>query len=94
MNNQVGVRLPWLDIAKGIAMVAVVFSHEFASVKPLVLLCNSFMLPLFFYVLRLLPFTGEIWYSGIFQKKSKNLIVALLYIGTDRIFVAYWHQWH
>lgn len=48
MNNQVRVRLSWLDIAKEIAMVAVVFSHEFASVKPLVLLCNSFMLPLFF----------------------------------------------
>ncbi|MCS2583387.1 hypothetical protein NXY00_08980 [Bacteroides sp. BFG-551] len=42
------MRLPWLDMAKGVAMVAVVFSHEFASIKPLVLFTNSFMLPLFF----------------------------------------------
>lgn len=43
-------RFLWLDLAKAIAMIAVVFSHEFASVKPLVFLCNSFMLPLFFLV--------------------------------------------
>lgn len=45
MDNK---RLPWLDVAKALAMIAVVFSHEFASVSPLVAIGSSFMLPLFF----------------------------------------------
>lgn len=94
MNNQVRVRLPWLDIAKGIAMVAVVFSHEFASVKPLVLLCNSFMLPLFFMCSGFCLSPGKYGIAEYFNRKAKTLllpyfvlglIVSLLHIGINGI---------
>ena len=94
MNNQVGVRLPWLDIAKGIAMVAVVFSHEFASVKPLVLLCNSFMLPLFFMCSGFCLSPGKYGIVEYFKRKARTLllpyfilglIVSLLHIGINGI---------
>ena len=75
MNNQVGVRLPWLDIAKGIAMVAVVFSHEFASVKPLVLLCNSFMLPLFFMCSGFCLSPGKYGIVEYFKRKARTLLL-------------------
>lgn len=94
MNNQVRVRLPWLDIAKGIAMIAVVFSHEFASVKPLVLLCNSFMLPLFFMCSGFCLSPGKYGIVEYFKRKARTLllpyfilglIVSLLHIGINGI---------
>lgn len=30
INQQAGNRMPWVDIAKAIAMIAVVLSHEFS----------------------------------------------------------------
>lgn len=87
-------RLPWLDIAKGIAMMAVVFSHEFASVKPLPLLCNSFMLPLFFMCSGFCLSPGKYGIAEYFTRKAKTLllpyfvlglIVSLLHIGINGI---------
>lgn len=87
-------RLPWLDIAKGIAMMAVVFSHEFASVKPLALLCNSFMLPLFFMCSGFCLSPGKYGIAEYFTRKAKTLllpyfvlglIVSLLHIGINGI---------
>lgn len=81
MNNQVRVRLPWLDIAKGIAMVAVVFSHEFASVKPLVLLCNSFMLPLFFMCSGFCLSPRKYGYTEYLKRKARTLLLPYLSLG-------------
>ena len=94
INQQAGNRLPWLDIAKGIAMVAVVFSHEFSSVKPLVLLCNSFMLPLFFMCSGFCLSPGKYGIAEYFSRKVRTLllpyfvlglIVSLLHIGINGI---------
>lgn len=74
-------RLPWIDIAKSIAMIAVVFSHEFASVTRLVISCNSFMLPLFFmcsgYCIS--PKKYNIWMY--IKKKTKVLLFPYLLLG-------------
>lgn len=94
MSTNNNKRLPWLDIAKGIAMVAVVFSHEFASVKPLVLLCNSFMLPLFFMCSGFCLSPGKYGIVEYFKRKARTLllpyfilglIVSLLHIGINGI---------
>lgn len=74
-------RLPWLDIAKAIAMIAVVFSHEFASVKPLVLLCNSFMLPLFFICSGFCLSPGKYKTSIYIKRKAKTLLLPYLGLG-------------
>lgn len=93
-NHQNKNRLPWLDIAKGIAMVAVVFSHEFASIKPLVLLCNSFMLPLFFMCSGFCLSPGKYGIAKYFKRKARalllpyfllGLIVSFLHIGINGI---------
>lgn len=87
-------RLPWLDIAKAIAMITVVFSHEFASVKPFVMLCNSFMLPLFFMCSGFCLSPKKYGKTEYLKRKSKTLllpylalglIVSLLHFGVDGI---------
>lgn len=75
------LRLPWLDIAKGIAMVAVVFSHEFASVKIMVLFCNSFMLPLFFMCSGYCISPRKYIFVDYIRKKIQNLLIPYLLLG-------------
>lgn len=91
-NHQNKNRLSWLDIAKAIAMVAVVFSHEYSSVKPLVLLCNSFMLPLFFMCSGFCLSPGKYSIGEYAERKARTLllpyfalglIVSLMHIGID-----------
>ena len=93
-NHQNKNRLPWLDIAKAIAMITVVFSHEFASVKPFVMLCNSFMLPLFFICSGFCLSPKKYGKTEYLKRKSKTLllpyfalglIVSLLHFGVDGI---------
>lgn len=74
-------RLPWLDITKAIAMTAVVFSHEFASVKPLVLLCNSFMLPLFFMCSGFCLSPGKYEILSYIKRKAKTLLLPYIGLG-------------
>lgn len=74
-------RLPWLDITKAIAMIAVVFSHEFASVKPLVLLCNSFMLPLFFICSGFCLSPGKYETLSYIKRKAKTLLLPYMGLG-------------
>lgn len=74
-------RLPWLDMAKAIAMIAVVFSHEFASVTPLVLLCNSFMLPLFFLCSGYCLSPGKYEMGGYIRRKIKSLLLPYVGLG-------------
>lgn len=81
INQQAGNRLPWLDIAKGFAMVAVVFSHEFASVKPLVLLCNSFMLPLFFMCSGFCISPRKYGIVEYFKRKARTLLFPYFVLG-------------
>lgn len=87
-------RLLWLDTAKALAMIAVVFSHEFSSVEPLVLFCNSFMLPLFFMCSGFCLSPGKYSMNEYIKRKSRSLllpyfalgfIVSLLQIGIDDI---------
>lgn len=87
-------RLLWLDCAKALAMIAVVFSHEFSSVKLLVLLCNSFMLPLFFMCSGFCLSPGKYGIVEYFKRKARTLllpyfilglIVSLLHIGINGI---------
>lgn len=93
-NQQNKNRLPWLDIAKAIAMITVVFSHEFASIKPFVMLCNSFMLPLFFICSGFCLSPKKYKKTEYLKRKSKTLllpyfalglIVSLLHFGVDGI---------
>lgn len=74
-------RILWLDIAKGIAMVAVVFSHEFASVKSLVLFCNSFMLPLFFMCSGYCMSPQKYDIITYLKRKAKVLLLPYLILG-------------
>lgn len=74
-------RLLWLDITKAIAMTAVVFSHEFASVKPLVLLCNSFMLPLFFMCSGFCLSPGKYEILSYIKRKAKILLLPYIGVG-------------
>lgn len=74
-------RLPWLDITKAIAMIAVVFSHEFATVKPLVLLCNSFMLPLFFICSGFCLSPGKYETLSYIKRKAKTLLLPYIGLG-------------
>ena len=87
-------RLLWLDTAKALAMIAVVFSHEFSSVEPLVVLCNSFMLPLFFMCSGFCLSPGKYSMNEYIKRKSRSLllpyfalglIVSLLHIGISGI---------
>ncbi len=75
-------RLPWLDIAKAVAMIAVVFSHEFASVTPLVMLCNSFMLPLFFVCSGFCLSPGKYGAAEYLKRKSKTLLLPYFALGS------------
>ena len=75
-------RLPWLDIAKAVAMIAVVFSHEFASVSPLVMLCNSFMLPLFFMCSGYCLSPGKYGSAEYLSRKAKTLLLPYFALGT------------
>lgn len=75
------MRLPWLDMAKGVAMVAVVFSHEFASIKPLVLFTNSFMLPLFFIASGYCLSPGKYGIIQYVRKKFKVLLLPYIFLG-------------
>lgn len=81
MSTNVSNRLPWLDIAKGIDMIAVVLSHEFASVKPMVLLCNSFMLPLFFMCSDYCLSPGKYEMFEYLMKKTKALLLPYFILG-------------
>ena len=87
-------RLLWLDCAKALAMIAVVFSHEFSSIGFLVVLCNSFMLPLFFMCSGFCLSPGKYSMNEYIKRKSKSLllpyfalglIVSLLHIGISGI---------
>lgn len=87
-------RLLWLDTAKALAMIAVVFSHEFSSVEPLVLFCNSFMLPLFFMCSGFCISPGKYRVNEYVKRKSRTLLlpyfalglfVSLLHIGINGI---------
>lgn len=89
-------RLLWLDTAKALAMIAVIFSHEFSSIEPLVLFCNSFMLPLFFMSSGFCLSPGKYSMNEYIKRKSKSLllpyfalgfIVSLLHIGISGIEV-------
>lgn len=87
-------RILWLDVAKALAMIAVVFSHEFSSIKPLVLLCNSFMLPLFFMCSGFCLSPGKYGIAEYFKRKARVLLlpyfllgltVSLLHVGVNGI---------
>lgn len=87
-------RLLWLDSAKALAMIAVVFSHEFSSIEPLVLFCNSFMLPLFFMCSGFCLSPGKYRMNEYVKRKFRSLllpyfalglIVSLLHIGISDI---------
>ncbi len=81
-------RLPWLDISKAIAMIAVVFSHEFASVSPLVMLCNSFMLPLFFMCSGFCLSPGKYCMAEYLKKKAKILLLPYFALGIIASFLS------
>lgn len=94
INQQFRARLLWIDVAKAVAMIAVVFSHGFASVKPLVLFCNSFMLPLLFVCSGFCISPGKYRMDEYVKRKSRSLllpyfalglIVSLLHIGISDI---------
>lgn len=74
-------RFLWLDLAKAIAMIAVVFSHEFASVKPLVFLCNSFMLPLFILCSGFCLSPGKYEMCGYIKRKMRTLLLPYVGLG-------------
>lgn len=87
-------RLLWLDTAKALAMIAVVFSHEFSSIEPLALFCNSFMLPLFFMCSGFCISPGKYRVNEYIKRKSRTLLlpyfalglfVSLLHIGINGI---------
>lgn len=81
INQQAGNRMPWVDIAKAIAMIAVVLSHEFSSIKPLVLLCNSFMLPLFFMCSGFCLSPGKYNIAEYAKRKAKTLLLPYFALG-------------
>lgn len=74
-------RIIWLDIAKAIAMIAVVFCHEFASVKSLTLFLNSFMLPLFFICSGYCINTKKYKDKSYIMKKVKAFLVPYFMLG-------------
>lgn len=81
INQQTENRLPWVDIAKAIAMIAVVLSHEFASINLLVLLCNSFMLPLFFMCSGFCLSPGKYNIAEYAKRKAKTLLLPYFALG-------------
>lgn len=62
-------------------MIAVVFSHEFASVTPLVILCNSFMLPLFFMCSGFCLSPGKYGIAEYLVRKAKTLLLPYFALG-------------
>lgn len=77
MNN----RIPYIDAAKGLSIIAVVLSHEFSSVKPLVLFLNSFMLPAFFFLSGVCTNVDKYTFRNFTTHRFKSLIIPYLGLG-------------
>lgn len=69
-------------------MIAVVFSHEFASVSPLVTLCNSFMLPLFFMCSGYCLSPGKYGMVEYLKRKAKTLLLPYFALGIIASFLS------
>lgn len=75
-------RLDWLDIAKGIAIVAVLIGHTSAINKNVQIYLYSWHMPIFFIVSGILLQYRDSWryrsYKGIVVRKAKSLLYPYL----------------
>ena len=74
-------RIEWIDLSKGIAIIAVALSHEFASVNELVIITNSFMLPLFFFVSGYCLKPRKYKISKYISNKIQSLLIPYFILG-------------
>lgn len=74
-------RIKWIDLSKGIAIIAVVFSHEFASINEIVIITNSFMLPLFFFLSGYCITPKKYKISEYIYKKIQSLLIPYFILG-------------
>ncbi len=79
---RVGVeRTQWIDSAKGIGILLIIFGHAYSTVTPsaLYVYIYAFHVPLFFFIsgLTLRPAAGPL--GGVVQKKLRTLIVPYLW---------------
>lgn len=80
-------RITWLDIAKGIGMIAVIIDHAIIFPSPITQYMDSFHMPLFFmlsgYIYAMRPYAA---FRDLFRRKLRTLAVPYLFFAVLSYF--------
>lgn len=91
-----GKRIGWIDLAKGICIVLVVFNHVSVALKvdyPLAEQVNSFRMPLYF-VLSGLFFKQYEGFVGFLKRKTNKLLIPFVFFLLATSVIPYWLLHH